>query len=76
MDAVLVSHPDTYHLGALPYLYGRLGLRCPVFATVPVYRMGQMFIYDLYQVCVWGEGEGGEGKEGVGGRGSVSSRSS
>lgn len=65
MDAVLVSHPDTYHLGALPYLYGRLGLRCPVFATVPVYRMGQMFIYDLYQVCVWGE----RGKEGRGERG-------
>ncbi len=28
---------------------GRLGLRCPVYATIPVYKMGQMFMYDLYQ---------------------------
>ena len=26
------------------------GLNCPIYATVPVYKMGQMFLYDVYQV--------------------------
>ncbi len=50
VDAVLLSHPDVLHLGALPYVVGKLGLSCPVYATTPVYKMGQMFMYDLYQV--------------------------
>lgn len=37
------------HLGALPYIVGKLGLNCPIYATIPVYKMGQMFMYDLYQ---------------------------
>lgn len=37
------------HLGAFPYIVGKLGLKCPVYATIPVYKMGQMFMYDLYQ---------------------------
>jgi cleavage and polyadenylation specificity factor subunit 2 len=49
IDAILLSHPDVVHLGALPYVVGRLGLKCPVYATIPVYKMGQMFMYDLYQ---------------------------
>ncbi|KAK0072839.1 hypothetical protein PV325_010702, partial [Microctonus aethiopoides] len=49
LDAVLLSHPDTLHLGALPYLVGKCGLRCPIYATTPVYNMGQMFMYDMYQ---------------------------
>ncbi|XP_050543875.1 cleavage and polyadenylation specificity factor subunit 2 isoform X2 [Daktulosphaira vitifoliae] len=49
IDAVLLSHPDRFHLGALPYLVGKCGLNCPVYATIPVYQMGQMFMYDLYQ---------------------------
>jgi cleavage and polyadenylation specificity factor subunit 2 len=49
IDAVLLSHPDNLHIGALPYAVGKLGLSCPIFATVPVYKMGQMFLYDLYQ---------------------------
>uniref|UniRef100_T1J0U4 Cleavage and polyadenylation specificity factor subunit 2 n=1 Tax=Strigamia maritima TaxID=126957 RepID=T1J0U4_STRMM len=49
IDAVLLSYPDYYHLGALPYAVGKLGLTCPIFATIPVYKMGQMFMYDLYQ---------------------------
>ncbi|XP_075145543.1 cleavage and polyadenylation specificity factor subunit 2 [Haematobia irritans] len=48
IDAVLLSHPDVYHLGALPYLVGKLGLHCPIYATIPVHKMGQMFMYDLY----------------------------
>lgn len=50
IDAVLLSHPDNFHLGALPYLVGKCGLNCPVYATIPVYQMGQMFMYDLHQV--------------------------
>ncbi|CAF1229304.1 unnamed protein product [Adineta steineri] len=49
IDAVLITYPDLYHLGALPYLVGHCGLKCPVYATIPVYKMGQMFMYDLYQ---------------------------
>ena len=52
IDAVLLSFPDIQHIGALPFLCGTLGLNCPIYATVPVYKMGQMFLYDLYQVCV------------------------
>jgi cleavage and polyadenylation specificity factor subunit 2 len=49
IHAVLISHPDLAHLGALPYAYGALGLRCPIYATTPVFQMGQMFLYDFYQ---------------------------
>jgi len=49
VDAVLVSHPDIYHIGALPYLVGKCNLNCPIYATIPVYKMGQMFMYDFYQ---------------------------
>jgi cleavage and polyadenylation specificity factor subunit 2 len=49
IDAVLLSYPDVSHLGALPYVVGKLGLQCPIYCTVPVYKMGQMFLYDLYQ---------------------------
>uniref|UniRef100_A0A4W3HDU5 Cleavage and polyadenylation specificity factor subunit 2 n=1 Tax=Callorhinchus milii TaxID=7868 RepID=A0A4W3HDU5_CALMI len=49
VDAILLSHPDPLHLGALPYAVGRLGLNCAIYATIPVYKMGQMFMYDLYQ---------------------------
>lgn len=49
IDAVLLSYPDPLHLGALPYIVGKCGLNCPIYATIPVYKMGQMFMYDLYQ---------------------------
>lgn len=48
IDAVLLSHSDTSHLGALPYLVGKAGLKVPVYATLPVHKMGQMFMYDHY----------------------------
>ena len=50
IDAVLLSYPDPLHLGALPYLVGKSGMNCRIYATIPVYKMGQMFMYDLYQV--------------------------
>ncbi|EDO46395.1 predicted protein [Nematostella vectensis] len=49
VDAVLVSFPDIYHMGGLPYLVGKCGLHCPIYTTIPVYKMGQMFMYDWYQ---------------------------
>jgi len=45
----LKSYADPVHLGALPYLVGQCGMSCPIYATVPVYKMGQMFMYDWYQ---------------------------
>lgn len=48
VDAVLISHPDTAHLGALPYAFGKLGMDCKVYATLPVHKMGQMYMYDHF----------------------------
>ena len=48
VDAVLISHPDTAHLGALPYAFGTLGMACKVYATLPVHKMGMMFMYDQF----------------------------
>ncbi|KAL2635973.1 hypothetical protein R1flu_007452 [Riccia fluitans] len=48
IDAVLLSYPDTMHLGALPYAVGNLGLTATVYCTLPVHRMGQMYMYDHY----------------------------
>lgn len=48
VDAVLLSQPDTLHLGALPYAMKQLGLFAPVFATEPVYRLGLLTMYDHY----------------------------
>jgi Cft2 family RNA processing exonuclease len=48
IDAVLLSHSDTSHLGALPYLVGKAGLKVPVYATLPVQKMGHMYMYDHY----------------------------
>jgi cleavage and polyadenylation specificity factor subunit 2 len=45
IDIILLSHNDLQHLGALPYLR-RSGLQCPVYATVPVWRMGQLAVRD------------------------------
>eukprot|EP00823_Brevimastigomonas_motovehiculus_P006165 TRINITY_DN4974_c0_g1_i1.p1 TRINITY_DN4974_c0_g1~~TRINITY_DN4974_c0_g1_i1.p1 ORF type:complete len:729 (+),score=157.35 TRINITY_DN4974_c0_g1_i1:99-2285(+) len=49
VDLVLLSHPDIYHLGALPYAIGKLGLSVPIYATLPVWKMGEMFLYDAFQ---------------------------
>ncbi|KAA3681272.1 cleavage and polyadenylation specificity factor subunit 2 [Paragonimus westermani] len=49
IDAVLLSHQGLRHLGLLPYLVGSCGLKCPVYATTPVYKMGQLTLYDFYQ---------------------------
>ncbi|CAK0764272.1 hypothetical protein CVIRNUC_003141 [Coccomyxa viridis] len=46
LDAVLLTHPDPLHLGALPVLVGQLKCTAPIYATYPVNKMGQMFLYD------------------------------
>ncbi|KAK9665499.1 hypothetical protein RND81_14G115600 [Saponaria officinalis] len=48
VDAVLLSYPDTLHLGALPYAMKQYGLSVPVYATEPVYRLGLLTMYDHY----------------------------
>ncbi|MES1921382.1 hypothetical protein MHBO_002914 [Bonamia ostreae] len=35
VDCVLISHSTLQHLGALPYAVAKLGLSCPVYATLP-----------------------------------------
>ena len=52
VDAVLLSYPDLLYLGALSVTVGKLGLTDPVYVTVQVYKMGQMFLYDIYQVSI------------------------
>lgn len=49
VDAVLLSYPDLAHLGGLAYCVGKLGLEANVYATTPVWKMGQMFMYDAHQ---------------------------
>ncbi|XP_066311097.1 cleavage and polyadenylation specificity factor subunit 2-like [Miscanthus floridulus] len=48
VDAVLLSHPDMMHLGALPYAMKHLGLSAPVYATEPVFRLGLLTMYDHF----------------------------
>ncbi|XP_037491492.1 cleavage and polyadenylation specificity factor subunit 2 isoform X2 [Jatropha curcas] len=48
IDAVLLSHSDTLHLGALPYAMKQLGLSAPVYSTEPVFRLGLLTMYDQY----------------------------
>jgi cleavage and polyadenylation specificity factor subunit 2 len=48
VDAVLLSHPDPRHCGALPVLVGKHGLKAPVFGTAPIAKMGAMFAYDAF----------------------------
>ncbi|KAL9259985.1 Cleavage and polyadenylation specificity factor subunit 2-like protein [Drosera capensis] len=48
IDAVLLSHPDIIHLGALPYAMKKLGLSAPIYSTEPVFRLGLLTMYDYY----------------------------
>lgn len=49
INAVLLSHQSIKYLGLLPYFVAKCGLNCPIYATTPIYKMGQMFLYDLCQ---------------------------
>ena len=39
IQLVLLSHSDIAHTGALPYVYGKLGLKAEIFATLPVRKI-------------------------------------
>ena len=43
IDAVLISHSDTEHLGALPYAFGKLGMNCKVYTTLPVHKCSTFY---------------------------------
>ncbi len=48
VDAVLLTHGNVEHAGALPYAFERLGLDCPVYCTTPAKTLGPMAMYDAY----------------------------
>jgi cleavage and polyadenylation specificity factor subunit 2 len=48
IDAVLISHPDAAHIGALPYLVGKAKLDAAIYTTGAIHKMGQMFLYSEY----------------------------
>jgi len=48
VNAIILTFPDLQHMGALPYLVKQINGNCPIYATGPVHRMGQLFFYDLF----------------------------
>jgi len=50
VDAVLLTHGDIAHLGALPSAFARCGLRkgTPLCCTTPVAKLGLLALYELY----------------------------
>ncbi|CAD6934083.1 unnamed protein product [Tilletia controversa] len=46
VDLLLLSHSTLPHLGLYAYARARLGLRCPVFATMPVQAMGKLTVLE------------------------------
>ena len=48
VDCVLLSHADVHHMGALPIMFGSLGMKpVPIICTLPVAKFGQMLLYDM-----------------------------
>jgi cleavage and polyadenylation specificity factor subunit 2 len=48
VDLVLVSFADMEHMGALPYIAKRLRPGVKIAATFPVWKLGQMMLYDMF----------------------------
>jgi cleavage and polyadenylation specificity factor subunit 2 len=47
IDAVILSHADLQHLGALPVVLGPHGIGNPqIVCTLPVHKFGQLVLYD------------------------------
>ncbi|KAE8233183.1 hypothetical protein CF326_g1779 [Tilletia indica] len=46
IDLLLLSHSTLNHLGLFAYARARLGLKCPVFATMPVQAMGKLTVLE------------------------------
>ncbi|KAM7534917.1 hypothetical protein Aperf_G00000093176 [Anoplocephala perfoliata] len=49
ISAVFISHPSLRHLGLLPVLYRKYRLRCKIYATIPVCKLGHLVCYDEFQ---------------------------
>lgn len=55
LDLILLTHGDLAHCGALPWLFSQLTEEnssttvCPILATVPVYHLGLITLYDAMQ---------------------------
>ncbi len=48
VDAILLSHADLSHIGALPIFAGRKGLsNIPIICTLPVHKYSQLVLYDF-----------------------------
>ena len=48
VDLVLVSHHELRHLGALAAAKARYGLRAPIYATLPVTKLGFVTMYEAW----------------------------
>jgi cleavage and polyadenylation specificity factor subunit 2 len=46
IDCVLITHADLEHIGMIPQATARLGLSCPIYATLPVFRIGKLVLYE------------------------------
>jgi cleavage and polyadenylation specificity factor subunit 2 len=53
---VLISHASLEHVGAIPYAVAHLGLTAPIYSTLPVKRMGEMYFYDALYAREWRPG--------------------
>ncbi|EKX38664.1 hypothetical protein GUITHDRAFT_89302 [Guillardia theta CCMP2712] len=49
LDAILLTHCDLGHLGALPYIIRNCNVKAKVYATIPVQKMGQLTMYDMVE---------------------------
>ncbi|KAJ1026757.1 hypothetical protein NDA16_002054 [Ustilago loliicola] len=49
IDLVLLSHSSLDHLGFYAYAHAKLGLRCQVYATMPVQSMGKLTVLEAIQ---------------------------
>ncbi len=48
LDAIILSHADMHHVGALPFIAGKNGIQnVPVFGTCPVGRFSRLLLYDF-----------------------------
>lgn len=47
IDAILLSHGDLEHIGAIVYAFQTYGIRCPIYATTPVHDMGRLTLLEL-----------------------------
>ncbi|KAH8046490.1 hypothetical protein JL721_12374 [Aureococcus anophagefferens] len=48
VDLVLISHHELRHLGALAAAKARYGLRAPIYATLPVTKLGFVTMYEAW----------------------------